>query len=414
MQEKISQFMEGPIATGSITFAIIANTVMMYVQLQWLGSIANASLRLDNQLGSWGPAEEVFRAFDLGFAIFFLVEFLLNMYAFRCAYFSQIFNVVDTAIILITSVETLVLQTLSLDAGNISFFRILRLAKFARTLRVVRTMTLFSKLRILLTTIACSMGALFWSMVLMFLMMLMGCIFLCQMLHDFVIDEEADFATRTWVNDRFGSGSKAFYTFFEMTFSGGWPNYASRVVKEVNPFYAIFFALYVTFVVFGLIRIISALFLSETLQQANRDSEIMIQHNTAKVGRLKREIAELFDAADTSGDGLLSFEELEALLAHSKVQYWLAELGINASDSRLLFELLDDGNGTIDKEEFVDGIAKLKGEARAQDLMPVSINCQRILAHCKVMRHLVETMAVSADSAAPQSRALHREVQIYL
>merc|ERR1712008_309487 len=101
-----------------------------------------------------------------------------------------------------------------------------------------------------------------------------GSIFLCQMLHDFVIDEEADFATRTWVNDRFGSGNKAFYTFFEMTFSGGWPNSASRVVKEVSPYYVIFFALYV--------RIISALFLSETLQQANRDSEIMVRKNVKK------------------------------------------------------------------------------------------------------------------------------------
>merc|ERR1740123_2783132 len=238
-------------------------------------------------------------------------------------------------------------------------------------------------------------------MILMVLLMLMGATFLCQMLHDFVVDEQADFATRMWVNDRFGSGNKALYTFFEMTFSGGWPSSASRVVREVNPFYAIFFALYVTFVVFGLIRIISALFLSETLQQANRDSEIMIQHNAAKSRRLKREIAELFDAADTSGDGLLSFEELSALLAHSKVQYWLAELGINASDSRLLFELLDDGDGTIDKEEFVGGIAKLKGEARAQDLIPVSVNCQRILAHCKVMHHTVEAMAKSAGTAAP-------------
>merc|ERR1711933_366543 len=98
----------------------------------------------------------------------------------------------DTAIVLITSVETLVLQMLSIDVGNISFFRVLRLAKFARALRIVRVMTLFSKLRILLTTIACSMWALFWSMVLMVLMMLMGSNFLCQMLHDFVTGEGAD------------------------------------------------------------------------------------------------------------------------------------------------------------------------------------------------------------------------------
>jgi len=80
----------------------------------------------------------------------------------------------------------------------------------------------------------------------------------------------------------------------------------------------------------------------------------------------------------------------------------LAELGINATDPRLLFELLDDGDGMIDKDEFVGGISKLKGEARAQDLVPMAVNCQRILAHCKVMRHVVETMAartMCAESA---------------
>jgi hypothetical protein len=214
--------------------------------------------------------------------------------------------------------------------------------------------------------------------------------------------------TRTWVNDRFGSANKSFYTFFEMTFSGGWPSSASRVVREVSPYYVIFFALYVTFVVFGLIRIISALFLSETMQQANRETEIMVFHNAAKSRRLKREIAEFFDAADTSQDGLLSIEELTALLAHTKVQYWLSELGINASDTESLFDLLDDGDGAIDKEEFVGGIAKLKGEARAQDLIPVSVNCQRILAHCKVMRQTVEAMAKSAGAAAPHPLTPHQ------
>jgi len=40
----------------------------------------------------------------------------------------------------------------------------------------------------------------------MLIFMLIATLFLCQTLHDFVVDETADFATRTWVNHVFGSG----------------------------------------------------------------------------------------------------------------------------------------------------------------------------------------------------------------
>merc|ERR1712241_267367 len=117
-------------------------------------------------------------------------------------------------------------------------------------------------------------------------------------------------------------------------------------------------------VVFGLVRIISALFLTETMHQANRDAEIMVLQNVHKTQRLKKDMSQLFDAADTSGDGLLSFGELDTLLGHSKVRAWLAELGINPCDTQMLFDLLDDGDGRVDKDEFVTGLTKLKGEAR--------------------------------------------------
>jgi len=151
-----------------------------------------------------------------------------------------------------------------------------------------------------------------------------------------------------------------------------------------------------------MIRIISALFLSETLQQANHDAEIMVLHNSQKSKRLKREISELFDVADTSADGLLSFKELDDLLSHPKVLAWLAELGINPMATNVLFDLLVDGDGMVDKDQFVKGISKLKGEARSQDLIPMAADCQRILAHCKTLRDTVDTIAASMSPAASQ------------
>jgi len=79
----------------------------------------------------------------------------------------------------------------------------------------------------------------------------------------------------------------------------------------------------------------------------------------------------------------LNHQELQNILTLPKVKLWISELGVNVEDSEHLFELLDDGDGTVSCDDFVQGISKLKGEARAQDLVPVSKDCKRILQLCR-------------------------------
>merc|ERR1712129_260241 len=207
---------------------------------------------------------------------------------------------------------------------------------------------------------------------------------------------------RSWVNTMYGSGHRALYTIFEMTFSGCWPNYVRRVIEEVNPLYAIFFVAYVAVVIFAMIRVISALFLKETLAQASHDTEMMVRERKKKSEHLQKELEALFEAADLSNDGCVSMEEWDALLSNQKVLLWLRELGIDAGDTHLLFELLDDGDGHITKEEFVGGVCKMKGEARAQDLVPLVANSQRILTLVKHTRHTCDLLATMMAEMAEE------------
>lgn len=208
-------------------------------------------------------------------------------------------------------------------------------------------------------------------------------IFLCQSLHEFVVDEVNDLQTRIWVNRFYGDGFKSLQTVFEMTFSGCWPNYARPVIEDVSSYYTPFFVVYITFVVFAMIRVISALFLKETLNQAAQDAEMMVRERSKKSNALQKELLDLFHEADSSGDNLLSRAELNAVTKHPKVSLWLQELGLQISDIDELFDLIDNGDGDITAEEFVKGIMRVRGEARAQDLIPILKNCQRILVQVK-------------------------------
>jgi len=297
---------------------------------------------------------------------------------------------VDVIVVPLTCLDTFVLTPLQSETTNVSFVRIVRIVRVVRAVRIIRTMGYFKELRILLNTIAASCLAVCWGMVLLLIVQLMAAILLCQTLHDFIVDDTEDLSTRQWVNRKYGDGAKALWTVFEMTFSGGWPGFVTPIVEGVSPLYAFIFIPYVVVVVFAVIRIVSALFLKETLAQASQEAEQMVRDRMKDVENTLNNLNALFQAADTSGDGHLNLEELTALVSHERVKLLLGKLGVDAGDSEALFHVLDDDNsGHVPREEFISGIKKVKGEARSMDLIPVANHTKQILKQLESLeRHL--------------------------
>merc|ERR1719329_309691 len=77
----------------------------------------------------------------------------------------------------------------------------------------------------------------------------------------------------------------------------------------------------------------------------------------------------LFEATDTSGDGLLSIDEFREILYNPWVKTWLSAMEISTDDVDVLFDLVAEDDGRIDPAELVHGVSKLKGTARSMDLL---------------------------------------------
>ena len=105
---------------------------------------------------------------------------------------------------------------------------------------------LFRQLRLLVATCVASIGALFWSMVLLFMLKIGFALVMAQALQGFVLDDNANMDTRLEVNNLYGSFSKALYTTFEITHSGSWPSRVRPVIEKVSPWYSIPFLAYIT------------------------------------------------------------------------------------------------------------------------------------------------------------------------
>ena len=371
---------------------IFINTLVLFLQLQWQGYEARVVLKLEEP-GGWQGADLTFEALEYIFTCLFLGEMMIRIGYNGVAFLKDFLNVLDAFVVLVTTLDTFVLsQVGGFQSGGIVVARMIRYVKLVKTLRFVRAMKLCSCLRVLIQTIMSSVMSLVWSMIILFVFMLMAAIFTCQTLQGFLIDESNNFHDRLWVEERYGSAAKALWTMFEITFSGGWPNWVTPLVTKVSIWYAFFFAFYVTGVVFAVIRIITALFLRDTLAVAAKDTQMQMVQKAAEKAKTIAKLEQFFEECDTSHGGLLSYEEFQVVLELEGARDYFQSLELEIHEMDQLFNLLDDGDGQVSFNEFLAGLLRIKGQARETDVLAVLHDSRKILGLCQAMSLWLEHM----------------------
>lgn len=136
-------------------------------------------------------------------------------------------------------------------------------------------------------------------------------------------------------------------------------------------------------VVFAVIRIVTALFLKETLESTANDADILIESQRHDANKLRRRLETLFEALDEDGDGMLSPEEFESAMSLTSVQQYMQALDVRMSDCQCLFTILDDGDGRITIAEFCKGLKQVKGQARAIDMVVLQHETEKIMKECR-------------------------------
>ena len=142
-------------------------------------------------------------------------------------------------------------------------------------------------------------------------------------------------------------------------------------------------------------RIVTALFLKETLASAANDADMVMEDNRRLARDAQTKLEELFRAADDDGDGNLSPEEFVEAMSLPSVQVFLTSLDVSIRDCRPLFEILDDGDGLITITEFCKGLMQIKGQARALDIVVLQRENARLLRECQEIQRRVGSMSES-------------------
>eukprot|EP00931_Biecheleriopsis_adriatica_P029455 TRINITY_DN17484_c0_g1_i2.p1 TRINITY_DN17484_c0_g1~~TRINITY_DN17484_c0_g1_i2.p1 ORF type:complete len:163 (+),score=38.86 TRINITY_DN17484_c0_g1_i2:125-613(+) len=133
-------------------------------------------------------------------------------------------------------------------------------------------------------------------------------------------------------------------------------------------------------------RVIGAIFLNETIRAANSDAEAEVLVKMKEKETFAAKLRQFFNAADTSGDGVLTLDELEDAVREPGVEAWLKALELEIYEVVALFKLLDDNSdGTVSCEEFLGGAVRLKGNARAIDSILIMHEQNRLMKEVEMI-----------------------------
>ncbi|CAJ1380160.1 unnamed protein product [Effrenium voratum] len=350
---------------------VLLNSFVMMLELELEGRAVGIQLGLGD--GSTTTLEEIeptFQVLDTIFVYVFLAELLLRIAAERLHFFHDVANWFDAVLVVVGMFDVWLIVPLSsgdAEPQNIMMMRLVRAVKCLRAIRMVRTFRLFRGLNLLVKACQCFLPSLGWSMVLLLVFMSMGSLVMGNLLRDFMMDASESLEDRQWIWNRYGTTYRAMWTLYEVTFAGNWPTNARPVLDKVSHGFVVFFLVYITIIVFAVIRVISAIFLKDTLDAAQNDAEQLVVDRLKKKAQYVQKLEEVFRAIDSSSDGMVTEEKLTQVLSNPKVAAYFQTLDVDVVDSTALFHLLDNGDGEITLDEFIEGILRCKGHARAID-----------------------------------------------
>eukprot|EP00747_Dinoflagellata_sp_TGD_P035045 gnl/TRDRNA2_/TRDRNA2_137616_c0_seq2.p1 gnl/TRDRNA2_/TRDRNA2_137616_c0~~gnl/TRDRNA2_/TRDRNA2_137616_c0_seq2.p1 ORF type:complete len:307 (+),score=56.49 gnl/TRDRNA2_/TRDRNA2_137616_c0_seq2:135-1055(+) len=272
---------------------------------------------------------------------------------------------------------------------NPGLMRLLRLARLIRMLKLLQVLSAFETLFVLIRSIKASFGALIWSFVLLLCMQLTVGLLLCQLLSEEIKEGgsmEED--KRREIFGYFGTFTNSLLSMFQVSLAT-WVPICRLLYVDVSEFYGLFIVVYRCMLCFAVVKTITAVFISETQKAAAGDMEILAIKKQKEREKNSVVFKDIFKEFDSSGDGqgTVKWDDFQQLIHDEVIRPLLQKCELDPSDLEQLFQIFDSGNGTIEVDEFIDGMGRMKGSARSMDVVALLKMTQRNQAKIdKIMR----------------------------
>merc|ERR1712032_502041 len=200
-----------------------------------------------------------------------------------------------------------------------------------------------------------------------------------SVLRDSDPDSEATYDAQT-LHEFFGGVGTAMISLF-MAISGGvdW-RLLYKALADIHSFYGLMFVLFHMTTVYGILNVVTSIFVESAMLTAKTDRHLMMQDDEARRIDYMLNMRRIFNRADTDHSGSISWEEFESHLQDERMISYFAHLGLDTSEAANLFRILDvDNSDDISIDEFLVGCFRLKGDAKQLDLATLMYENKRMI-----------------------------------
>jgi len=330
-------------------------------------------------------SQGIFQVFERLFLMLFLFELLLKirMNGVR-GHFGTFSNIFDTSLVAIDVVTFLLEEfKLSVQKGNASMFRIVRLAKLTRVLRLLRS-PIFTDLLCMIQGMIGGMVTLLWSMVLYVIVIYIAAL----IFRDSIGNSDNDA-----VREVFDSVPRAPYTMFRCSFgdcstTGGTPIF-EHVQLHHGTGWSVLYCLFTFTTTIGIFNVISAIFVESTMEAAkglaDRKKKQRLEDKDRWSICMTTFIGHIVQHMGISGEKLSEHVEevyamdvplhvIDEVCKEQAVIDALVNLDIEEDGVEQLSDIMDpDNGGTIRIIEILEVIRRLRGDPRRSDTVCIDL-----------------------------------------
>jgi hypothetical protein len=180
---------------------------------------------------------------------------------------------------------------------------------------------------------------------------------------------------------------------------------ATDCLDRISPLYRMVFAIYVFFVVIGVLNVLTGIFVERATEVSGLDRDLVIQSELKRSETFVEEMTRIFHEADEDSSGRISWAKFRKYLENARVKAYLATQQLDAFDARTLFDILSHGSegAEISIEQFIVGCMRLKGQARSVELIAVLQETRSITKKLRGLMRSFESAALTRSSSVAAS-----------
>jgi len=293
-------------------------------------------------------------------------------------------NAFDSLMLGLTVAE-LLWQTVEKPGGALNSgraIRFLKILRITRTVRIGRIIRYARTVQQIVYALQASVGTLFWSMLMVFMVLYCFSIAFVQGATEYLTEFEANDQSDSDVADGFRKsygclGTAIYSLFMAMTGGRNWGEVIEPFLR-VSWLYSALFILFISITYFGLLNVVTSIFVDSAMKSRQHYKDLLIHDSSRKKERVHQHLRQLFAEMDAGHTGCIDQGDMERVLEDPNLNMYLESMDIFVNDARALFKLLDqDGAGKVSIDAFCDGCLRLKGEAKSYDIHVLLYNAER-------------------------------------